>query len=240
MQRQHAIIGVPALVRFQSQPCTWTVGAATNVVGKPLRLFAIFPKLPFSLTPPDRLPERPQYDAWQVREAFLDAKSDEAILDFLNTTGRFSVVLRHADGIFGLTEIRQWQRAIRDLLTLHPREWNGWIEREVESQAYMHQALLKNVECRTDFWWDKNRKHYVLFDTEATLQAMLATVKIDHLRNRSFEVCTRPDCGGVYEITSAHKRAYCSQYCAHVESQRRRRNQQRAARKLEPKKLLMK
>jgi hypothetical protein len=52
---------------------------------------------------------------------------------------------------------------------------------------------------------------------------ILATITIDHLSGRKFGICARHDCPEVYPIESNHKRSYCSQYCAHIESVRRSR-----------------
>ncbi len=54
-------------------------------------------------------------------------------------------------------------------------------------------------------------------------EVMLATITIDHLRGTKYRICARKDCGMPFPLESRHKRQYCQQYCAHLESVRRNR-----------------
>ena len=56
-----------------------------------------------------------------------------------------------------------------------------------------------------------------------TFDAILSTIFIDRLRKLRFKVCARPDCATIYELTSRHKRKFCSYDCAHLMTVRRSR-----------------
>jgi len=60
-------------------------------------------------------------------------------------------------------------------------------------------------------------------DVRSALEAMLATVYVDHIVGIKFQVCALHDCSEVYEVSSKHERMYCSQACAHKASVRKRR-----------------
>lgn len=68
----------------------------------------------------------------------------------------------------------------------------------------------------------------------SVLDAMLASAYIDSLSGVRYEVCALPDCNRVYEVSSNHKREYCTQAHAHKASVRRRRAE--AKRKAQEKK----
>jgi len=54
-------------------------------------------------------------------------------------------------------------------------------------------------------------------------EAVLLSLHIDYVKGAVFRVCARPDCGIPYPVINRHKRKYCSQYCGHLESLRRKR-----------------
>lgn len=53
--------------------------------------------------------------------------------------------------------------------------------------------------------------------------AVLLSLQIDLAMGARFKTCARLDCGIPYPITNRHERKYCSQYCGHLESLRRKR-----------------
>jgi hypothetical protein len=61
---------------------------------------------------------------------------------------------------------------------------------------------------------------------------LFATVLADVAHGIRFKVCKRKDCKKPFPLLSAHKRAYCGQYCGHLESVRRKRKVTRPANKL--------
>lgn len=52
---------------------------------------------------------------------------------------------------------------------------------------------------------------------------LMATVYADLIRGMKFKCCKRGDCGRPFAVESKHKRKFCCQYCAHLESVRKGR-----------------
>jgi hypothetical protein len=109
-------------------------------------------------------------------------------------------------------------------------------EPETESLKSIHvQDLMKwGLTCGAGEWFNSGYSHskldgprakfphYVLA-ASSVYDVLIATITVDHLRETKFSVCARPDCRVPFPIESQHKRTYCSQYCAHLESVRRNR-----------------
>jgi hypothetical protein len=61
---------------------------------------------------------------------------------------------------------------------------------------------------------------------------LFATVLADVASGLRFKICKRKDCGKPFPIESEHVRKFCSQYCGHLVSQRKKRkSEQRSKRK---------
>jgi hypothetical protein len=60
---------------------------------------------------------------------------------------------------------------------------------------------------------------------------LLATVLADVARGIRFKACKRKDCRKPFSIESRHKRDYCGQPCAHLESVRKKRAESRKGKK---------
>jgi hypothetical protein len=69
---------------------------------------------------------------------------------------------------------------------------------------------------------------------------LFATVLADLARSIRFKTCARTDCGKPFPIENKHKRKFCTQYCGHLVSQRKKRlaeqKQRRAERRASRKK----
>jgi len=61
-------------------------------------------------------------------------------------------------------------------------------------------------------------------------RSLLAIAYLVLLRNfaRGWKRCKRPDCQKLFPITDDKRKVFCSQYCGHVESQRKNRRERRA------------
>jgi CGNR zinc finger len=130
-----------------------------------------------------------------------------------------------------------FQSALRGLAVKSPTKWETYWQ-DFSSAPNMSLgvrgafAFAENHSVR--FHWHSDPKlewrgsrNVAVIEEGNALSAMLATIEIDHLRGAKFGVCARPDCRVFYEITSAHGRRYCGQYCAHIESVRRTRKRQK-------------
>lgn len=167
------------------------------------------------------------YDAWSVRTAFLSLASDMDFLRFLDQTGFFSLQFK---SVWTTEKMRQWQEIIRRMLNKAPSDWKAQIL-ALPGDTRQHIVALKyHTEFHVKFDW-KGSAHYAVFVARDTLTAILLTVYLDHLRGAKFGFCKRPDCRRPFEVISRHKRIYCGQYCAHLESLRRMRIRQKHKRK---------
>lgn len=141
-------------------------------------------------------------DAWCLREAFLKLTPDTSkILEFLTRWGLWTsrnCVQPH--------KILSFQKRIRRALLSPPHEWLSKSESTLspsDTRPRYPNFAINTYYCET---------------------AISATVTIDLLRKAKFKICSRPDCRQTFEITSRHKRNYCCQYCAHLQSMRRMRS----------------
>jgi|GEM_PF-5343753 len=159
-------------------------------------------------------------DPWIIRDEFMAIKTVTGLTDFLNKTGSFD---RYFSGFSGLS---RWQLLFAKMLKLNPQRWSQLGELYGVGRV---RTVLRVGQFHTRFIW-ADGKPSCSIHTGTTIQAIVATMQLDHLRGAKFRFCARPDCGRPYEVTSKHQRLYCSQYCAHFTSLRKLRDKKRAAR----------
>ena len=143
-------------------------------------------------------------DAWQMRDEFLRAVFDnERAIAFLNKWGHWR------GGMASLRRILQLQSLVREALTSSPDRW-----------------FTSSAPPYLQLW--KRDPQYPFFAARTCHceTAICMTVTVDLLRRSKFKICARKDCRVPFEVKSKHKRKYCSQYCAHLESVRRNRKNQ--------------
>lgn len=156
-------------------------------------------------------------DAWVMRREFLKLKRDSwGLLQFLQRWGVWdekrlgSVGLApgsnaNIENVVFEEQIWQLQSAYRAALIGPPDEWLGHgidpLKGAFASSLYPH-FILEHHRCKP---------------------AIEATITIDLLRKVKFRKCKRADCSEVFKLESKHKRVYCSQPCAHLESVRKQR-----------------
>jgi hypothetical protein len=162
-----------------------------------------------------------EIDAWAVRNDFLRLKSESECLSFLSQTGLFSnELIKAPDCVVEWSELQRVQDSIRNYL-VHPSMLQGErSDRRDEEGDFISSAVDRASRSRTEFHWDERQRKLQLV-ADDTLSAMLVSVLIDHLKGAKFKVCARPDCRKLFELTSSHRRKFCSQYCGHFESLRR-------------------
>lgn len=172
-------------------------------------------------------PSAPTKDAWSVRGEFLELEPNmKALSRFLNRAGL-------------------WQRvAIEDgayipALPLRSRiSYDGLKVAVVTSGNYFFDLrdTLRRALAGSPDKWLRNPEFFALRVTEVdteppyykirakyALDAIMATITIDHLRGAKFGVCKLHDCGAVFQRTSGQKKLYCNQAHAHLANVRERR-----------------
>jgi CGNR zinc finger len=173
------------------------------------------------------------FEAWMVREEFLSLETEADFLGFLNRVGSFSSHRDH--GGWELDEFHVWQNIVRQFLISSPATWRPFVHKLVatfRSQGYDINRISSEIYVTNtlDFhlrFAAGGPSQAAVIHVNSVVGAILATIQIDHLRRAKFGFCARPDCKKPFEITSSHKRQYCSPYCAHLESLRRMRERQR-------------
>jgi hypothetical protein len=141
-------------------------------------------------------------DAWEMRDQFLRAKlSQEGARDFLEKWGFWGGAI----DVVELAALEELQREVRLALINHDPAWFA------RKDAFPHA-------------WGRSVTHpYFVIETNRCETAILMTVTCDLLRRLKFKTCSRPDCRLPFALQTKHKRKFCSQYCAHLESVRRSR-----------------
>jgi hypothetical protein len=156
-------------------------------------------------------------NAWAMRTEFLRLKQDSwLLLEFLRKWGLWdekrlgSSNLAHGananiHNVVFPENIWELQDIYRSALVRPPDEW-----------------LSNGVDPFKGAYATPMYPHFVLEHSQCRL-AIEATITIDLLMKVKFRKCKRPDCSEVFELESRHKRLYCGQPCAHLESVRKQR-----------------
>jgi hypothetical protein len=194
-------VNFPITVSFRRIRCDWKIKVASEDVD-----CAVFKRKGIVIT------DRRSLDAWEVRQKFLQIATVAELDRFLNWTGPF-----RTDDTF--QKLGEWQGLIRALLVTNPQQWASLANQFDPKKV---RSIVHHENPRCSFIWTDGKPKAVLL-TSVTLQAIVASTQIDHLRGAKFRFCMKPDCRQEYEVTSAHMRLYCSQACAHHASVRRNR-----------------
>jgi hypothetical protein len=95
---------------------------------------------------------------------------------------------------------------------------------ELTAASPQVRSVTSNPHIRSQVEFHlKERQRAVRFVARNTTYAMLLSIFLDRLKGARFLLCARHDCGRLFQVTSAHRRKFCSQYCGHFESLRRLR-----------------
>jgi len=187
-------------------------------------------------------PEPPlqKVDGWQMRDDLLRLeRSTASLLGFLNHYGEWGehtsptfsadaeavkmeakIVL--PDEIWYVEDAREPDTSMKGLL--RPRSW-----------LHIQDAIRWGLNCRSTAWFRSGYcstspegprpefPHFVI-TAMTCYDVILTTITVDRLLGTKFRICARPDCGVPFALESRHKRNYCCQYCAHLQSVRRNRH----------------
>jgi hypothetical protein len=151
-------------------------------------------------------------DPWKLRSDFLSTRDTyDAVLDFMNRELWFHGPFETFKGFC------RWQVFVRRALLLPFGQWSRLAS---EFGALKASLLLGRISVAAK--WD-GRIPIGEIQVNTPMEAILMTLRIDKIKDIRYEICVRPDCGEIYEITTKHRRLYCSQYCAHLENVRKLR-----------------
>ena len=154
-------------------------------------------------------PDGPLRDAREMRREYFDLeKKSSALCDFLNRWGLWHRMFRRISGTFPCT-------------TVFPNQF--WEQREEYRRALVgtpRKWLTSSAPLKVE---SINEPPYFLVERSICMEAVQATITIDHLSNVKFGICKRSDCRRLYERRSRQKRLYCSPECAHLANVRKLR-----------------
>jgi hypothetical protein len=146
-------------------------------------------------------------DPWLLRDDLLRLNDEfDNALAFLNRWGRWG-----RESCVTLSDLKRTQASVRTALTRSsaPPAWFG------------------AIPTFPQVWSSTPEYPYLKFITDDAQIAVRMAVHLDVLRRLKFKICARPDCALPFQLSSKHRRKYCSQYCAHLESVRRNRKHRR-------------
>ena len=190
----------------------------------------------------EMVPEH-QVDGWEMREEFLRLERRmDALLGFLNRYGMWRP--ETSPHFFGPAShpYDSWEPRIvvpeQIWLAHRPFRTSGISLKDMEwtkaNLVDVQTSIRAALTCEPHEWFDLNWSNVDLFgprpafphfviNADYSFDVICKTVTIDHLRGTKFRNCARPDCPMPFAIESQHKRLYCRNYCAHLESVRRNR-----------------
>jgi len=223
---------------FEISPCRWTIGPSfflsTDNGERVVSRRYVESELPM-YQDDGQVCNRQSYDPWAVRDLFLEQRSEEDFLKFLNQTGCFFRPKRLEPGLFGYSAMQEWQKLVRVFMKLRPENWSKYIDQLYREHHTFDVSMIGRVlrETRripTEINWDRD-KPSARMRLHDTVSALLTTIQLDHMRGVKYKFCARPDCRKPFRIRSAHNRIYCSQECGHLQSVRAVRERKRLGQK---------
>jgi hypothetical protein len=152
-----------------------------------------------------------------IRDIFLSLKDWDELKLFLDGTGHFFGPAPRSRE-FAIEFFWSWRDFLRAVLQGPKRDWDYL--RQQYGDERVNWVCHRVLPFETDLSKPSPR---AAITAKSTLEAMVAATQLDLLRGARFGWCIRPDCRKMYEITSAHRRKYCSQECGHLQSIRSKR-----------------
>src|ERR1700678_2126909 len=215
--------------RFLKLPVTWELGTTSKtgpfIVGRQT----------------NQRPENvhlSELDGWKCREEFLGLPENdlEKLAEFLNRVGLWST-----DGeAYGfdpsrfplyvyLDDMRRFRADMKDALLDESRKH---FMAAVTPKVPKPRTLLDLIALpypRNNFplRFELSRVVEGVVTITHARQMLFATVLADVANGIRFQTCKRKDCDKAFPIESEHERIFCSQYCGHLVSQRKKRAEER-------------
>jgi hypothetical protein len=212
------IISVSLPIRFQSLciPSQWTIPIDDKDENPTFE--AKFTKSPVST-----------YDAWEKRNEFFRLKEGDnvGLLNFLDSVGLWNRL--------GQGDDPNWEAETREFTHEGLKfvvEEQPWREPDEIWHIREHARIALSSKARLDVLGQfelptrlvlKRTGSYFLICTVAFLDALFATIVLDHAEGARVQRCARPDCGVVFAANNRHRRKYCTWDCAHLVAVRKSR-----------------
>jgi len=214
-------INIPIRFRFLKVPIKWEL-TGTDLSGKPRKI---------------DLEERSlsELDGWQCRREFLDLRENDpnALLAFLDKVGMWQgteapywpiKVLRVESA-----NVWDFREDLKSAL-LYPKNFMDQLAPQIPAPKTLLDLYLPHPANDFRLRFELSRVAAGVVTILNAREMLLATALTDVARGIRFKSCKRKDCGRPFPIESEHERKYCSQYCGHLESLRRKRREEQKKR----------
>jgi hypothetical protein len=163
-------------------------------------------------------------DAWEARSQFFAIQTNEDLVQFLNSVGKFLPLVDESD----ISHYWRWQRVAKAMLRFGPKRWKERFPNEkmvLPIEASSFPAPIMNFAT-----FAREGDHVVTeMVINGTFAGIAASIYIDRLRGIRFGTCARKDCEQPFPIESKRRKIYCKWYCGHLVSMRKTRRKKRLA-----------
>jgi len=153
------------------------------------------------------------FDLWELREQFLSWPPDDW-QGFVEMAGTFAF-FRTSQSSF-----ETWQKLLREALIRPARDWTA-LEAEYRVPHASRVPLSGPLPIRFDWMGEVP---IALVMAIYSVDAIVATIKLDKLQGAEFRVCARFDCKSPPFKVEARQKIYCSSDCAHLVAVRNSRS----------------
>lgn len=227
-------LDIPIRFRFMKIPAMWEI---RTVKGKPNHREKQFAFSKLLTDGSFEMLKLSELDGWECRDEFFGIPEGDngKLLKFLTNVGVFSnlellghwseEVTQHCrDGhpvpldLRGLWKLRDGLRHALIDKNNFKQDCAAHLPRAATAIEMVRQS---GIEFPLRFELESVASGVVT--TTDAYHMLLATVFADVARGIRFKTCNREDCQRPFPITSEHARKFCSQYCGHLVSQRKKR-----------------
>jgi hypothetical protein len=169
-------------------------------------------------------------DGWDLVRQYLSVRpqDDQSILEFLTAHGSFEAP--HG------AETTHWSKSMQASIRRDFVVTNFFsIQDFATIQDYVRRMLITGNPTLPTPWQAGDIQRYEIAFANArsgpqahvlvngVFPSIFATVQFKLVQGATFRTCARKDCRLPFEVTSLHRRRFCTQYCAHITSLRQRR-----------------
>ena len=221
----------PISFRFLKLPLIWTVSTNQTVHGIPVGT-VLSGQIAKGNSPEEA--RLLQLDGWIYRDEFfaLPENDPARLAKFLNRVGVWSSDPESATLDWSRyplyvspDDVWRFRQDLRDAL-LYQEKFSGDVTTQRQRPKTFFDLMTEPYRVANDF-----PLHFELSDVVTGVvtvlnarRMLIATVLADVANGIRFKTCKRPDCPRPFPLKSKHKRRFCSQYCGHLVSQRKKRS----------------
>jgi hypothetical protein len=181
-------------------------------------LAAMFREVPIDIFVSNRTPNLQEEfkirDAWEMRDEFLRIPAGPAEhLEFMQRWGEFREFSKVGPAkVVTLFQINSLRRTIASGMSGPTQDW-------LENHPWWESFEIVLGDCFPYPSWS----HFQIDS------ALYATVTVDCWRGTRFSLCERHDCKLPFALTGRSDKRFCTNYCAHLTSVRKRASAKAAA-----------